>query len=359
MPTFGMDGFNRPANQGVSRRRVNQYRQPQASSQQAPAPQPAMSMPAYAQASGAGAAQPIAAPADTATRPVAQPAAATGNRVVEVGPFAMPTQVRDAPDYLARSVRTGRTQRETQAARQSKEQARQARSMSGLAPNVRAAHESLASLNAARDRGEVVDHNAIVAAQDRILEEERKNVRDRQAMPQEQQDGLAYEEAAASGRLGSGPQTREGYVAQLRGNREQAAAALAARQAVLSKYDRPAGMSDAAFEYLVDQQESGERVWDRPSYSVWRELSSRPAFANDTGAYGNAISPGLQSIMSNDMDSYRQDTRHARNVSAGDRARLDQAAGQYLPERHFDWRPWENRLTRRQNPTDALIARLG
>ncbi len=125
------------------------------------------------------------------------------------------------------------------------------------------------------------------------------------AAPGAERYGVEYDQKATGG---AQQQTREDYVAgRLKEEQDKLASQKADSdkfESAKSKYQRPAGMSDSAFDYLVRQKESGNREWDAPSYQTWRELQGRPQFASN--AYGESVSPGTQQQMSNDMNMYQQ-----------------------------------------------------
>lgn len=352
MPAFGSPGFS------ATKQQAQQYR----TASPAPAPQPALSMPAYTQASGAGAAQPIQ-PATSSDPGAAQP-----SQRAPSNPPKKPRGVIPGVGVVGGGDATKDeifgAYRKSAAPAQSYQQRQRERTLKAMPSDQAAAQSELWALQDARDSGKDTPGSAekMIAAQERLQSLKDNAVQAWRSAAPDQRDSMAYDDLVRTGGIAAGMPmpTREEYTGRLRGQREAEAKKQADRSAVLGKYERPSGMSDKTFGYLVDQKESGERVWSKPSYDVWRELNNRPEFKTDAKAYGNQISPGLQGIMSGDMRAYDMDTRHARDVSSFDRDRLNQAAGQYLPNNQFDWRPWENKLSlRAPAATDALIARLG
>jgi hypothetical protein len=174
----------------------------------------------------------------------------------------------------------------------------------------------------------------------------------------EERDGIEYDYqvslAASNPWLGLSQspsnQSREQYIEAQRAGRQTQQYLRAAydadqasqRQAFeqrMSQYARPAGMSDAAFRYLVNNQ--GTDHWLAPTFSVWQELNNRklPRQTADAG-YGTDISPGLRKMMKNEMDAYEDDVKGARGrglIRGG-------AASSGVRQ----WSPWANILQPRR-----------
>lgn len=107
----------------------------------------------------------------------------------------------------------------------------------------------------------------------------------------------------------------------------------------LSQYQRPDGMSDEAFNYLVSQESGGQKVWEAPSFTVWSELLGRggPEYARQS-----ANNPGLQSSLRAEMDAYNRDVRYASNAATRDAP----GWGQADPLKQLSWKPFSGRVQR-------------